>query len=76
MFRAKLYITGIVPNGEGRGATVTFNTQYDPEVPEDQRFALATPSGFQMLQVTNPVVLEQLKVGQVFYQDFTEVPRA
>jgi len=75
MFRAKFYITGLIHNGEGRGSTVTLNTQYDPEVAEDQRFALLTPSGFLQMQVTNPVVLDQLKVGQVYYLDFSEEPK-
>jgi hypothetical protein len=76
MFRAKFWVTQIVPNGEGRGSTVYLGTQYDPEVPEDQRFATATPSGYMQMLVTNPVVLDQLKVGQVFYVDFSEAKPA
>jgi hypothetical protein len=76
MFRAKFLVGAITPNGEGRGSTISLHTQYDPEVPEDQRFSLATPSGYMQMQVTNPVVLDQLKQGQVYYLDFSEVPKA
>ena len=75
MFRAKFYVGTIVPNGEGKGSTITLHTSYDPEVPEDQRFALATPAGYIQMQVTNPTVLEQLKPGQVYYLDFSLVPK-
>lgn len=73
MFKAKFMVGEIVPNGEGKGATVWFHTQYDPEIEEDQRFALMTPSGYIQMQVTNPVVLDKLKRGQKYYLDFTEI---
>jgi hypothetical protein len=46
---------------------------YDPELPEDQRFAKASPSGELWMQVDNPAALEQLTPGRVFYLDFTAV---
>jgi hypothetical protein len=49
---------------------VKFQAQYDTTIPEDQRFAKATPSGEITMQVDNPVALEQLKLGGYYYVDF------
>jgi len=53
-----------------------FQTQYDPTIPEDQRFTKATPSGQITMQVDNPTALEQLEIGGYYYVDFTPAPRA
>lgn len=50
---------------------VEFSTQYDPTIPEDQRFTKATPSGSITMQVDNPAALDQLKLGASYYVDFT-----
>lgn len=49
---------------------------YDPSIPEDRRFALATPSGEFWMQIDNPSASNQLTPGKVFYIDLTEVPRS
>lgn len=53
---------------------VTFTPQYDPAVPEDQRFAAATPNGEFHMSIDNPPVVEFLKarLGQQFYFDVEE----
>ena len=52
-----------------------FSTQYDQSIPEDQRFAKATPSGSMEMQVDNPAALEQLKLGEAYYLDLTLAPK-
>lgn len=50
--------------------------QYDTSIPEDRRYATATPSGSITLMVDNPAAAEQLELGKFFYIDFTPVPEA
>lgn len=50
-----------------------FTPQYDTSIPEDQRFAQATPSGEFRMQVDNPAALEKLELGKFYYFDITEV---
>lgn len=52
---------------------ITLAPQYDTSIPEDQRYATATPSGSIVMQVDNPAATEQLALGKFFYVDFTEV---
>lgn len=53
---------------------LVFRPQYDESIPEDQRFARATPDGEFKMRVDNPAVIEQLKLGQAYYFDITEAP--
>lgn len=72
--RAKLRLSHITERNWGGSEpqrTLRFDCQYDQSIPEDQRFAKATPSGFIELQVDNPAALVQFKVGQTYYVDFT-----
>lgn len=46
-----------------------FLAMYDPETPEDQRYAKATPSGSLTIQVDNPAVV--FEPGKSYYLDFT-----
>ena len=46
-----------------------FTTQYDPAIPEDQRFYKATPSGEFTMLVDNPVALEAFVLGKCYYFD-------
>lgn len=52
---------------------LVFDTMYDENTPEDQRFELATPTGQIKMNCNNPKALEQLKVGTSYYVDFNEV---
>lgn len=51
--------------------TYRFQAAYDPDLPEDQRFAKATPSGSLEILVDNPNV--QFKLGANYYLDITPV---
>lgn len=73
MVRAKMMLSAIEELAWG-GKTVKFSTVYDPSLPEDQRFCKATPTGRMEMQVDNPAALEQLKLGESYYVDFTPVP--
>jgi len=84
MVRAKFMLTEVTESGYGytdkdgkkvvtknAGKKLVFQPQYDTSIPEDQRFAQATPSGrFEML-VDNPAALAQLEIGQQYYFDIT-----
>lgn len=49
--------------------TYKFFAEYDHRLPEDQRFALATPSGSVEIHVDNPAV--SFEPGRQYYLDFT-----
>lgn len=60
---AKFMLTQKTETDYGHGHSYfnfKFTPQYDPTVPEDQRFAQATPTGELSMQVDNPPVLEFL----------------
>jgi hypothetical protein len=67
------YVDGkLQPSGEfSWPRTFRFNAQYDMSVPEDQRYAKASPSGELRIQVDNPAV--EFVPGRSYYLDFTEV---
>ena len=52
--------------------TYRFTAQYDQSIPEDVRYAKASPSGELRIQVDNPAV--SFTPGRSYYLDFTEVP--
>jgi hypothetical protein len=75
MVRAKFALTEITEVSWSKDARrLTFAPQYDTSIPEDQRFAKATPSGELWMQVDNPAALEQFKLGQAYYFDITPAP--
>ncbi|MDN3356097.1 hypothetical protein [Actinomadura sp. DC4] len=67
------YVDGkLQPSGEFTWPrTYRFNAQYDMSVPEDQRYAKASPSGELRIQVDNPAV--SFEPGKAYYLDFTPV---
>lgn len=52
---------------------VVFEPRYDDNLPEDQRFFKATPSGRLDIVVDNPTVLADLNVGDYVYIDITKI---
>lgn len=75
MVRAKMRLDEIVSYAGGTAKTVVFRPAYDASIPEDQRFMRATPSGELRMFVDNPAALDQLKLGEYYYLDFTPVPK-
>lgn len=52
-----------------------FVAQYDSSTPEDRRFQKATPSASAEFQIDNPAALEQFKLGEAYYVDFSHAPK-
>lgn len=77
--RGKFMVTEITEmSWSATARKVVLTPQYDTTIPEDQRYAKATPSGRIEMQIDNPSALAALLMGQQFYVDFTpvEVPAA
>lgn len=55
----------------GNSRELTFYAQYDPDLPEDQKYAEATPSGKITMLVESPAALAQFELGKSYYVDFT-----
>lgn len=73
--RAKLQLASVTEHSWG-GKTLRFEARYDETIPEDRRFQKATPSGHMELQIDNPMALGQFKIGDSYYVDFTNAPKA
>lgn len=70
--RAKMKLASVTAHHYGSNSkTLRFQCEYDPSLPEDQRFAKATPSGHIEMQVDNPAALEQFELGKSYNVDFT-----
>lgn len=74
MVRAKLIVSAITQYVYG--TKVHFQAQYDSSIPEDQRFQKATPSASAEFHIDNPAALEQFKLGESYYVDFTPVSQS
>lgn len=72
--RAKMQLRSVTEEAWG-GKTLKFAAQYDTTIPEDQRFQKATPSASAEFQIDNPAALEQFKLGEYYYLDFTPAPK-
>jgi hypothetical protein len=73
MVRCKLKLTEI-RSYASTGKTLVFTAQYDPTIPEDQRFAKASPSGRFEIYIDNPPAIEEFKLGESYY--FDAIPAA
>jgi hypothetical protein len=77
--RAKFTVSKVTRNfysgREQPGMTIVLTPQYDTSIEEDRRYSKATPSGEISLYVDNPTASDALIAGQVFYVDFTPVPK-
>lgn len=75
--RAKMIVSEISQNRYCLGVKkIRLECQYDPSIPEDQRFFASTPTGHMEMQVSNPAALEALEIGKAFYLDLVPVPEA
>lgn len=74
--RAKMKLTAITEHANWQGKRLRFESQYDMSIPEDQRFQKATPSANAEFTIDNPPALEQFKLGDDYYLDFTPVPKS
>jgi hypothetical protein len=69
--RAKFQVQEKRSHHWGTGQTIVLRPQYDQTIPEDQRFAKATPSGEFTMFVDNPPAQVALELGKFYYVDFT-----
>lgn len=70
--QCKFQVTNILPgypstDPDSPFKRVVFEPRYDQNIPEDQRFYKATPSGRVDIIVDNPQMLDELKVGDTVY---------
>jgi len=70
--RAKFTVSSITKHNWGGGTTVTLSPLYDSNIPEDQRFAKATPSGEIKMYIDNPPAEQFFELGKPFYIDFSK----
>ncbi len=68
--RAKFKVVEVTQFDAGPDRKVKLGAVYDPLIPEDQRFAQATPSGECWLYINNPAAAAQFKPGHTVYLDF------
>lgn len=74
MVRAKFKVVSVTQHDyESRARTIKLEPRYDESIPEDRRFAQATPTGEMTIYVNNPAAIEYLTLGRLFYLDFTPV---
>lgn len=72
--RAKFQVTSITEMAWSKThREITLSPQYDTSIPEDRRFAKATPAGSLTMTVDNPAASDQLELGKFFYLDFVPV---
>lgn len=55
----------------GNAQNIRLAAQYDPSIPEDQRFMEATPTGELKFYVSNPAVINGFQIGKNYYVDLT-----
>ncbi len=58
----------------GGAVRLKYQARYDETIPEDQRFAKATPNGQLEMTVSADNAAATLKVGDSFYIDIAPVP--
>lgn len=68
---AKMNLEAVVALQWG-GVKAIYRCSYDPNLPEDQAFCKATPSGMAEFVVDNPEAIKQLVIGKAYY--FTITP--
>ena len=74
MVRGKFRVVQITRNHWNKThAQVELDAQYDPTIPEDRKFAEATPSGKISMYISNPAAIEKLELGKAYYVDFVPV---
>lgn len=74
--RAKFKVTSIVKTQLSQTyeqTKIVLEPQYDQKIAEDVSFAKATPTGRMEMQIDNPIAIERMPIGAVFYVDFTPV---
>jgi hypothetical protein len=75
--RSKFQLTKVTEEAYNKGTKkLAFTTVYDPNITEDKMFAQCSPCGTIEIVVKNPVALDQMKLGEFYYVDFTLIEKA
>jgi hypothetical protein len=74
MVRVKFQLVEIREFHWNTGKRLIFQPQYDATIPEEQRFAQATPTGTFEMMVDNPAALAQFTKGGSYYFDVSPSP--
>lgn len=75
--RCKVQLSAITESAWSTSSKeLKFSAFYDQSIPEDQRFAKATPSAQFTMQVDNPSALDHFKLGAFYYVDFDRIEPA
>lgn len=74
--RAKMQLTHVTETVRGNQGDkiLKFAAVYDQTIPEERRFQKATPTAEFTMTVNNPLALEQFKLGEKYYVDFSPAP--
>lgn len=73
--RALMKLTSEKSHAGWEAKELTFTAEYDTTIPEESRFWEATPTGSITMTVTSKAALEQFKLGEKYYVDFSPAPR-
>ena len=76
MVRCKFVLAEVTSYAGTGSKKYIFSPQYDTSIPEDARFAKASPSGRFEIMVDNPAAQAQFEVGKAYYFDAVPVPAA
>lgn len=73
MVRGKFRLHSITENASDSGKSLTFLAvcPADGEIEENAKYHKYTPCGELKMTVNNPSALEQFKLGEYYYLDFT-----
>jgi hypothetical protein len=71
--RGKFYVESITKYKDNY-ASVVMQARSENTIPEDQKYAEATPSGKLEMTITVPAVIEFFVPGKVVYVDIEEAP--
>lgn len=72
MIKAKFTVTEVTHYEQG--GKLQLEPRYSKDIPEDETFYSATPSGRIEMYCANPRVIEQMTPGKVFFVEFHEAP--
>lgn len=72
--RCKLQLVETTDLAWSGGKRFKFVANYDTNIPEDRRFAKASPNGTFEIHVDNEAVFDKFKNGAYYYFDMTPIP--
>lgn len=79
VMRAKFYCSQVEGSDDKWEGEPYENLCFQPVVgdgsKENESFSKYTPNGLLQMTVTNPNLIGQIKIGDVFYLDFTKVEK-